>query len=147
MSEAWSTDEDLKAARERFEARTPGYVAPVAYSVARKDPAGLTFGHVNRPGGKHRLPVAALAAYCGYTATTAVEELAGDRLAEVVEALAPAEAATHVPHPNLWSWRKLLADAGPDSTYLAFFLVNPDDPAVSDEEGEFRLVLGRLGPS
>jgi hypothetical protein len=44
-----------------------------------------------------------------------------------VELLTPAEAATQMPHPNLWSWRKLLADSFEESTFLAFFLAYKED--------------------
>lgn len=54
-----------------------------------------------------------LASVCGYVAKTAVYKLHREALAQAVECLTPAEAATHMPHPNLWSWRDLLADGGP----------------------------------
>ncbi len=141
MSEAWTTDEALKAARERFIARIPGFVMPAAYSVARKDSGYLTFGQVNPPGGRHLLPVAALALACGYVDTTMVRELTHDGLAEVCRMLGPAEAAVHLPHPNLWSWRTLLAEANEKSTFLAFFLVDPAEPPSTTDDEEFRRLL------
>src|SRR6266567_746086 len=100
MSEAWVTDDDLRSARERFAAQIPGLVIPVAYSVARQDASGLTFGHVNTPGAVRPLPAVVLASVCGYVATTGVYRLDQERFAEAVERLTPAEAATHIPHPN-----------------------------------------------
>ena len=111
MSEAWATDDDLRVARERFAAQIPGLVMPVAYGVARRDRSGLTFGHVNRFGEVRPLPAVVLASVCGYVATTGVFRLDRARFAEAIAWLAPAEAAIHKPHPNLWSWRALLTRA------------------------------------
>jgi len=98
---------------------------------------------VNEPGGVHRLPAAVLASVCGYAATSGVFPLTRDQLAEAVERLAPAEAATHWEHPNLWSWRELLADAGPGSEFRAFFLTDPADPPLpGGVDAEFRRALG-----
>ena len=141
MPESWATDQDLQSARERFATAIPGFVSPPAYAVARKDGERLTFGHVNEPGGMHRLPAAVLASVCGYAATTGVYPLTREQLSEAIERLAPAEAATHWAHPNLWSWRELLADAGPSSAFLAFFLADVADPPVDDDDAEFRRAL------
>jgi hypothetical protein len=141
VSERWETDEDLSAARERFAAAIPGFVHPAAYAVARRDGERLTFGHVNEPGGMHRLPATVLASGCGYVATTGVYPLSREQLADAVERLAPAEAATHWAHPNLWSWRELLADGRADSAFLAFFLADTADPPVDDDDAQFRRVL------
>lgn len=70
MTEAWATDGDLHAARERIAAQIPGLAMPVAYGVARKDGSKLTFGHVNRFGAVRPLPAVVLASVCGYVATT-----------------------------------------------------------------------------
>ena len=139
--EAWATDDDLSAARERFIAGIPGFAMPAACGVARVDAGNPTFGHVNRLGEVRPLPTAVLASVCGYVATTAVFRLDRDRFAEAVDRLAPAEAATHLRHPNLWSWRDLLAGAGPDSTFLVFFLASPDDPPVDEDDARFRRLL------
>ena len=119
----WTTDEDLRAAYGRFVAGIPGFVAPAAYTLVRKDSGALTAGHVNEPGGTHKLPAAVLATVCGYTGESGVFRLSQAQVAEAIELLAPAEAATHWDHPNLWSWRELLADAEPESVFLAYFVV------------------------
>jgi hypothetical protein len=142
MAEAWVTDEDLRSAGERFAAGIPGYLLPAAYAVARKDGDTLTFGHVNEPGAVRPLPAVVLASVCGYVASTVVVQLDHARLADVVDRLAPAEAATHLPHPNLWSWRDLLAGAGPDSSFLAYFLADPGDVPF-DAGAEFRALVRR----
>jgi hypothetical protein len=141
MSEVWATDDDLRAARERFAAQIPGLRMPAAYGVARKDASGLAFGHVNTFGAVRPLPAVVLASVCGYVATTGVFRLTRERFAEAVERLAPAEAATHMPHPNLWSWRDLLVNAGTGSTFLAFFVADPGDPAVDYDDAQFRQLL------
>src|SRR6185503_2649137 len=128
MTEAWITDDDLRAARDRFAAGIPGFVMPVAYGVARRDGSALSFGHVNAVGAVRPLPAVVLASVCGYVDTSGVFELSRDRFAEVVERLAPAEAAVHLPHPNLWSWRALLAQARPEDVFAAFFLADAGDP-------------------
>ncbi|MFD7658873.1 hypothetical protein ACFV4N_33265, partial [Actinosynnema sp. NPDC059797] len=139
--ETWATDDDLRSARERFIAGIPGYTTPAAYAVARVDDGEPTYGHVNRPGEAGPLPAAVLASVCGYVDTTAVFRLDRDRFAEAVDRLSPADAATHVRHPNLWSWRELLAGAKPDSTFLAFFVASTDDPPVDEDDARFRRLL------
>lgn len=138
MTQVWITDDELRAARERLAAGIPGYVDPAAYGAARMDGGELTFGYVNPPGGEHRLPAAVLATVAGYVDRTSVVPLDREHFTAAIDLLAPAEAATHWEHPNLWSWRELLAGAGPDSTYLAFFVADADDPPVSAEDAAFR---------
>ncbi|GAA0910261.1 hypothetical protein GCM10009557_84730 [Virgisporangium ochraceum] len=146
MAETWVTDDDLRAAQQRFAARIPGFVLPAAYTVARSDPSGLTFGHANAFGAVRPLPATVLAAVAGYVATTGVFRLGRDRMATVVERLAPAEAATHKPHPNLWSWRDLLDGVGDDSEFLAFFVADPADPPVDGDDARFRRLLAAPEP-
>jgi hypothetical protein len=141
MPEAWETDDDLRAARERIAAQIPGLAMPVAYSVACKDGSKLTFGHVNRPGAVRPLPAVVLASVCGYVTNTGVFGLNHERFAEAIQRLAPAEAATHMPHPNLWSWRDLLAGAASNSTFLAFFIANANDPPIDQDDAQFRQLL------
>ena len=59
-------------------------------------------------------------------------------VSRAVRALAPAEAATHWDHPNLWSWRQLLVGADADSTFLAFYVSDIDDPVFDDRDSTFR---------
>jgi hypothetical protein len=145
MSTAWTTDADLRAARDRFAAGIPGYVPPAAYSVARADGAELTFGHVNGFGAVRPLPAVVLASVCGYVATTGVFRMTRARFASAVDRLAPAEAATHIPHPNLWTWRTLLAHAGPESVFVAFYVTRPADPPTDEDDSRFRKLLATEG--
>ena len=136
MNEAWTTDEDLRAAGARFASAIPGYGPPAAFGVARRDPDdGLVFGHVNPPGAARPLSAVVLATVSGYVATTTVARLDRGTFARAVDLVAPAEAATHVPHPNLWSWRKLLEGPG---TFLAFFVADVADPLVDEDDRAFR---------
>lgn len=139
--ERWTTDEDLLAARHRFAAQTPGFKPPIAYSVARLDDGRLTFGHVNDPTSEHLLPAAVLASFCDYTNRTGTFGLTSEDFTRAVAALAPAEAAIHWEHPNLWSWRRLLDQAGPKSAFVAFFLTNLDDPVTDEHDAAFRSLL------
>jgi hypothetical protein len=135
------TDADLLAARQRFADRIPSFKPPVAYSAARVDDGRLTFGHVNNPASIHRLPAVVLATFCGYTNQSGVFPLSAEEFSRAVTALQPAEAATHWEHPNLWSWRQLLQQAGPDSAFIAFYVTDCNDVAVDERDVIFRSLL------
>ena len=139
--ERWVTDDDLLAARRRFTDQIRNFRPPVAYSVGRLDEGRLTFGHVNDPTSEHRLPATVLASFCGYTNRTGTFTLTVEDFSRAVDALAPAEAATHWEHPNLWSWRQLLGQAGPESTFIAFNLTDLDDPPADEHDAAFRSLL------
>lgn len=141
-TEAWSTDEELTAARLRFAAGIAGYVHPAAYGLARLDGERLTFGAVNDVGHIHRLPAAVLASVCGYASRTATFPLGDADLDEAIRRLAPAEAAVHWEHPNLWSWRELRDGASPSSTFVAFFVADPADEPVNALDHDFRARWG-----
>jgi hypothetical protein len=134
----WVTDDDLRAARERFAAGIPGYLEPAAYGVARVDDGELSFGEINDVGSAHRLPAAVLASVCGYAGATGTFALTTEQMTEAARLLAPAEAAVHWDHPNLWSWQKLLAGAGPASSFIAFYVVDPEDEPVDNHDAAFR---------
>ncbi|BCB90506.1 hypothetical protein [Phytohabitans suffuscus] len=138
MAETWVSDDDLRAAGARYAAAIPGYTPPAAHGVARRDGDALTFGHVNPPGAARPLPAVVMASVCGYVATTGVFPLSRERFEEAVARLTPAEAATHIPHPNLWTWRDLLAGGGAGSTFLAFYVASADDPVVDGDDARFR---------
>ena len=120
-SAGWATTEELHAARDRFAAAIPGYIPAASYTVARRDGDRLTFGHVNVDGRLHQLPSAVLATICGHASGTATYELGAEELTAAVDLLSPAEAATHVDHPNLWSWRALLDGASASSRFVVWF--------------------------
>jgi hypothetical protein len=82
-----------------------------------------------------------LATFCGYTKQTGVFPLSTDEFSRAVTALQPAEAATHWEHPNLWSWRQLLQQVGPDSAFIAFYLTDPNDVVIDERDAIFRSLL------
>jgi len=127
LTEAWATDEMLADAVQRFAAGIPGFVMPVAYGVARVDRDEVTFAHVNRLGSVRLLPAVVLASVCGYVDSSGNFALTRDDVADAVHRLSPAEAATHMPHPNLWTWRTLLAGAETGSAFRAYFLAKASD--------------------
>ncbi len=62
-------------------------------------------------------------------------------LREAVRLLTPAAAATHVEHPNLWSWRNLLEQANDDSRFLAVLVADLHDEPSSPLDVMFRAQL------
>ena len=82
-----------------------------------------------------------LASVCGYVATTGIFRLNRDQFALVIDYLTPAEAATHMPHPNLWSWRQLLSEASISDSFVAFFVASMEDPPVDRYDKQFRRLL------
>lgn len=146
--ERWETADEVIAAKQRLIAAMPGFELPAAYSVARRDAEGLIFAHVNEVGGSHELPAAVLASVCGYRAGTATVAFTRAHLAEAVEVLSPAEPCKAFDHPNLWSWRRLLADAPAYTEFVAVFLASAAGPTSTEEEAalQHRLVTPTLGP-
>lgn len=136
--EAWVTDEDLAEATDRFTSTIQGFVMPIAHGVARLDEGTLHFGHANKIGAARPLPAVVLASVCGYVGESGVFQLDREDFAEAVRRLTPAESAIHMPHPNLWSWRDLLAGATSNSVFLAFFVANVDDTPVNGYDAQFR---------
>ncbi|CCG05289.1 hypothetical protein [Blastococcus saxobsidens] len=137
-AEQWRTDEELAAAVAEFTRRTPGYVVPAAYGVARLDDGALTFGEVNDLGHTRRLPAVVLGQVCGYRGRTSTYRLTAPEFERAVTLLTPAAAAVHRDHPNLWSWRDLLEQASPSSAFLAFFIADARDEPVGPHDAVFR---------
>ena len=127
----------LAAAVQRFADGVQGFRMPLAYVLVRVDGDLVTFGHVNRFGEVRRLPAAVLASVCGYVDHGGSFALTPAQLNEAVARLSPAEAATHMPHPNLWTWRNLLVDALDDSAYVAYFLADTSDVIEGPGAEEF----------
>jgi hypothetical protein len=74
---------------------------------------------------------------------TATLRLSAGQLWEATTLLAPAEAAMHWEHPNLWTWRQLLAAGDESSVFLAFFVADPADPTADNYDANFRVRLAR----
>ncbi len=135
----WASDDELAAAWVRYAAVLADYRPPAAYTVCRLDEAtGVSFGHLNAPGGQHLLPAAVLSVVTEHPHGSATIELSRTEVADAIRLLEPAEAATHVEHPNLWSWRPLLTTATPDSRFFVIFVDDLDDHPTSPVDAEFR---------
>lgn len=132
----WSTLDGLAAIRERYAALLDGWRAPAAYSIA----LGEDFGHVNRPGGRHGLAAVLLGYVLKHDGSTATVPLSREQLAEAIGLLEPAQACAEVEHPNLHSWRRLLAEAG-DRPMAAVFVGSVEDPVSSDVDARLRALL------
>ena len=74
---------------------------------------------------------------CGYSSRSGTFAVSARQVEEVLPRLAPAEAATHVPHPNIWSWRTLLQDATQEHEFVAFYLAHEDGPPCTRDEAQF----------
>jgi hypothetical protein len=141
VAEQWVTAEEVRAAKQRFIDAMPGFELPVAYSVARCDPDGFAFAHVNEVGGTHELPSAVLAIVCGYRSGNATLPMSRDEFARAIELLAPAEPCKAFEHPNLWSWRPLLDASPEDAEFVAVFIGDVAAAPTSDAEAAMRALL------
>ena len=144
MSELdWSTPDGLEAIRDHLEERLDGWSRPEAWAVglspASSSPEWV-FPHVNAPGGRHGLPAVVLATILGHDGATATLPLAHADLAAAVESLAPAEACTSLPHPNLAAWREVLheLDGNPAREAVAVFVADVGDPVASEADASMR---------
>lgn len=138
MKNAWIADDDLSAAQSHYASMIPGFTMPAAYSVARIDSFGLKFGYINKLNEVRPLPATVLAYVCGYTSSTGTFPLTRHQFESAITLLSPAEAAIHMDHPNLWSWRELLNSSESESEFLACFVANPLDEHVSKVDALFR---------
>ena len=150
MTQQWSTPELIANARDTIEQSLDGFTRPAAFGVgvATVGPSGATldtyFPHTHA--GDHNLPGAVLAASVGYRAGTTTITMDTATLDEAITMLAPAEACTTMPHPNIRSWRavRALVDAarpGGTRRIVAVILGSLDDPIVDTSDAFFRLHL------
>lgn len=84
-----------------------------------------------------------LAFVCGHSAGTATYEVSAEQLNEAAALLAPADAAVHMDHPNLWSWRELLEKSNSASTFMAFYVRDLGDKPVGAYDVAFRARLSQ----
>lgn len=139
--ERWVTGDQVRAAKSRLRASIPGFQQPLAYSLARVDRDGFAFAHVNELGGTHELPAVCLASVCGYASGNATMAMSRAEVAEAINRLDPAEPCAEFEHPNLWSWRPLLAGSPEDATFVAVFIGDLDEPPASDAEVALRALV------
>lgn len=144
--EAWSTTEEIAAAKARLAARMPGWVRPAAYGLvlvaeADLDGEGVRFPVVNNP--VHELPALVLSLLTGRRHETATHELSPSELDAAIALLTPAAAATMYHHPNLESWR-VIADAWQrdlSARAFAVFIADLADPPSSPYDAALRRQL------
>ena len=151
MTDAWPTLADITAARERFVEGIDGFEHPAAFAVGvgTVGPSGAVldtlYPVVN--GGAPSLPAVVMATVAGHVAGTATYLLTREQLADAVDRLAPAEACTDVPHPNLGAWRVLLdladtpAPLGGERVLVAAFIGDLTDPIIDAHDAYLRLHL------
>ncbi|GHJ48122.1 hypothetical protein Cs7R123_54640 [Catellatospora sp. TT07R-123] len=120
MSEQWHTVEEINAARAQREQAIPGYRPPSAFGLGLPLGDGIEFAHVNVGAGL--LPAVIVAGTCGHVSGDASYELTPAELDTVLAELAPAEACTDLPHPNLWGWRALRARLGDGDRVVAVYV-------------------------
>ncbi|TWG22801.1 hypothetical protein FHX75_121337 [Micromonospora palomenae] len=135
MTQRWATLAEIGAARDRFE-RELRWRRPVLHGIGfpsvdlayPRSPEDICFLRVNGAG--NVLPAAVLATVVGWHGGTGSVRVTQEQLGRAIELLAPAEACTDVPHPNLAVWREVYGwswgDDGED--LVAVFDADPDEP-------------------
>ena len=126
--ERWATPAEIAVARARFEAAIPGWRTPEVYGIGRRVGDVVEFARINTE--LHRLPAVILATVCGHTGGSASYLLGLDGLDRAIALLAPAEADTSQPHPNLWAWRRLRAELTGADEEVAVFDADPAAPCA-----------------
>ncbi|HUG84638.1 MAG TPA: DapH/DapD/GlmU-related protein [Euzebya sp.] len=143
------TLDDIRQARESFEAQIDGYAAPAAWAVgiATIGPSGsvldVAYPVVNTDAG--RFPAVCIAAAIGHASGSATYRLTPAQLQDAVDRVAPAE-GVDVPHPNLGAWRQLLdlvtvPAAGGTRQLVAAFIGDLADAPTDAIDGYLRLHL------
>lgn len=145
-AERWTTLAEIAAARARYESALPGWRVPAAFGlgIAAREPDDehpeTVFPVVNVGGAA--LSAVVLATVCGHRGGTATYELTPEQVAHALDLVAPAEACTDVPHPNMAAWRGIrndLADVGDEVAYaVAVFVADLGDPVVDDHDDALR---------
>jgi len=134
---SWVTSDHLRQARERFAASIPGWVQPVVHGLVTTTDGVRRVQVVS--GLDHRLPGVVLASVIGRVAGTATVVVSREQLAEAELLLTPAEAALFTPHPNLWAWRRILAEQ--HDLIEAVFIDDLADPVSSESDRLLRSSL------
>lgn len=137
-SERWATPEEIAVARARFEAAIPGWRHPEVYGVGRRVGDGVEFARINTS--LHRLPAVVLATVCGHAGGSASYMLTPADLDRAIALLAPAEADTSQPHPNLWAWREFRATLADADEVVAVFDADPSQPCADPDVLAMRAV-------
>ncbi len=150
---SYSTLEEIQQAARDLEATIDGYQTPAAFGVgiATVGPSGdvldVAYPKVNLPEpGSNSLTASSVAKVTGHSSGTATYELTAAQLDEVISILAPAEAYTEIPHPNLDAYRALAAALpqpahGGTRHLFAAFIGDLDDDPIDAVDGYLRLHL------
>ena len=141
MTSGWVTDDDLRNAYLAFAAEIDGWVEPEAHGIIEVAADGTrTVATANER--NHKLPAVVLARVLGRVSGTETWQLSHEQLAAGVETLSPAEAAVHMEHPNLWTWKRLFTEK-PYGLEVVFIDDLDDDPS-SEADSLLRQNLGYL---
>ncbi|GLD42920.1 hypothetical protein Mkiyose1665_34200 [Mycobacterium kiyosense] len=138
--EDWSTISGLREISRLRSGRIAGWVRPLAYAVGYHNGQVWSFPYINPPGQTHALPAVILAETTGYSGGTREFRITSAQLAAAINSLAPAEVITHVEHPNIQSWRKVLARH--QTEIAAVFIASLDDPPAGSADEALRKLLG-----
>jgi hypothetical protein len=138
--EQWRTAEDIAAEHDRLAATLNDWHPPYAHGVGlipgdAATPSADHFHVVNV--GRSSLPGVVMADVTGYRRGNASFTLRRVELERAIRQLAPAEAFTEHPHPNLWAWRDRYLPAlttDPHPRLVAVFLATEE--ASSGETAE-----------
>lgn len=144
--ETWGTLDEIIAARSRIAADLPGWTQPEGQGIglipSGSAPLPEHFPVANTV--QHVLPGLVAAAILGYRRGSCVIDITRAQLEAIIEMLAPAEACTEVPHPNLWLWRDTFLpalDVDPDARLVAVFIETLDAPLDGPEADAFGVAL------
>ena len=144
MTAAWTTPEELAAARETIAASIEGWKRPAAYAVGLTSAtSSAEFDFPVITGGDTALPAVVPATTRGYARGTSTHGLSVAELTHAIYGLAPAEACTSMDHPNLRAWREILTEveSNPYRGIVAVFIGDLEDPVSSEADGSLRTQL------
>jgi 2,3,4,5-tetrahydropyridine-2-carboxylate N-succinyltransferase len=152
MTINYETRDGLRAWCESLEASIPGYRRPAAYAVgvATIAPSGQildTRYPIVNTGEASALPSVVLSQVLGRTSGTSTHRLETADLEAAIAILAPAEACKEIDHPNLQTWRTLVAlmgqpePAGGQRVIVAAFIDALTDEPVDAHDIYLRLHL------
>jgi hypothetical protein len=144
MTAAWSTAEEVDAARRTIAASIDGWREPAVWAVgltSATSSAEYEFPVINV--GEASLAAVVLAKTIGYSNGTSTHVISVAELTHALNGAAPAEAYRGVRHRNLEAWREILAEveSNPYRGLVAVFIGDLDDPVSSEADGSLRTQL------
>ena len=144
MTTAWSTAEEIAAARETIAASIDGWQEPAVWAVGLTSATSSSeyeFPVINV--GEAYLAAVVLAKTIGYANGTSTHVISVAELTHALNGASPAEAYGGIQHRNLAAWREMLAEVGsnPYRGIVAVFIGDLDDPVSSEADGSLRTQL------